>query len=114
MSVCGHVCKNVCLTVLLFDGLSVHPFVCSYTVRCMFLSVCLSTSSNIICIYVRPCVRPSACMHILCDIVSYSICLFLSFVRPSERPSVLLSSVRMGMQSCKSVVYKHVHDIPYF
>ena len=78
--------ENVCLTVLLFDGLSVHPFVCSYTVLCTFLSVSLSTSSNIICI----CVRPSACMHILYDIVCYSISLyvFFPFVRPSERPSV--------------------------
>ena len=50
VSVCGHVGTNVRLTFLPFDGLSVQPFVCSYTVLLMFLSVCLSTSSNIICI----------------------------------------------------------------
>ena len=48
--------KNVCQTVFLFDGLS---FVCIYTVLCMFLSVCLSTSSSIICLCVRPSVCPS-------------------------------------------------------
>ena len=119
MSVCGHVFKNVCLTVFLFDGLSVYPFVCSFTVLCMFLSVCLSTSSNIICICVRPSVRvsvrPPVCIF-LCDIVCDSISLnvFFPFVRPSERPFVLSSSVRMIMHACKSVVYKHVRDIPYF
>ena len=93
MNVCGHVGENVCLTVLLFDGLSVYPFVCSYKVLCMFLSVCLSTSSNIICICVRPSVRvsvrPPVCIF-LCDTVCYSISLyvFFPFVRPSERPSV--------------------------
>ena len=50
--------KTVCLTVLLFDDLSVHPFVCSYTVVCMFLSFCLSTSSNFVCLSVRPSVCP--------------------------------------------------------
>ena len=68
MNVCGHVGENVCLTVLLFDGLSVHPFVCSYTVLCMFLSVCRTGRH----------------------------------------------SVRMIMHAYKSVVYKHVRDIPYF
>ena len=72
MSVCGHVGENNCLTVLIFDGLFVHLFVCSYRVLCMFLSVCLSTSSNIICICVRVSVRPPVCIF-LCDIVSYSI-----------------------------------------
>ena len=38
--------KNVCQTVLLFDGLSVHLFVCNNTVLCMFLS----TSSSIVCL----------------------------------------------------------------
>ena len=87
--------KNVCQTVFLFDGLS---FVCIYTVLCMFLSVCLSTSSSIICLCVRPCVRPSACMHIFCDIVCYSIGLyaFFPFVRQSDRPPVLSSSVSMN------------------
>ena len=115
MSVCGHVGKNVCLTVLLFDDLSVHPFVCSYTVLCMFLYVCLSTSSNIICICVRVSVRPPVCIF-LCDIVfdSISLNVFFAFVCPSERPSVLSSSIRMIMHACKSVVYKHVRDIPYF
>ena len=91
MSVCGHVGKNVILTVLLFDGLSVHPFVCSYTVLCIFLSVCLSTSSNIVCICIRMSVRHPACIF-LCDTVCYSISLyvFFPFVRPSDRPSVRL------------------------
>ena len=64
MGVCGHVGENVCLTVLLFDGLSVHSFVCSYIVLCMFLSICLSTSSNIICICVRPSVCPPVCIFL--------------------------------------------------
>ena len=117
MSVCGHVGKNVCLSILLFDGLSVHPFVCSYTVLCMFLSVCLSTSSNIICICVRPSVCPSVRLYAyFCVIlfVTISLNVFFPFVRPSERPSVLSSSVRMIMHACKSVVYKHIRDIPYF
>ena len=107
MSVCGHVGKNVCLNVLLFDGLSVHPFVCSYTVLCMFLSICLSTSSNIICTCARPSVRvsvrPPECIF-LCDIVydSISLNVFFPFVRPSERSSVLSYSVRMIMHACKS------------
>ena len=115
MNVCGHVGENVCLTVLLFDGLSVYPFVCSYKVLCMFLSVCLSTSSNIICICVRPSVCPSVRLYAyFCVIlfVTLLVCMFSfrSFVRPNVRPS----SVRMIMHACKSVVYKHVRDIPYF
>ena len=118
MSVCGHVGENVCLTVLLFDGLSVHPFVCSYTVLCMFLSVPLSTRTNIICICVRPSVCPSARLYAyFCVIlfVTLLVCMFSfrSFVRPSVRPSVLSSSVKMIMHACKSVVYKHVRDIPF-
>ena len=117
MSVCGHVGENVCLSVLLFDGLSVHPFICNYTVLCMFLSVCLSTSSNIICKCVRPSVSPSARLYAyFCVILFVTILVFyvfFPFVRPSERPSVLSSSVRMIMQACKSVVYKHVRDIPF-
>ena len=91
MNVCGRVGENVCLTVLLLDGLSVHPFVCSYTVLCMFLSVCLSTSSNIICIGVRPSVCPSVGLYAyFCVIlfVTISLYVFFPFVRPSERPSV--------------------------
>ena len=87
---------NVCQTVLLFDDLSVHPFVCNYTALCMFLSVCLSTSSSIVCLYVRPCVRPSAYMHIFSDIVCNSIGLDVFF--PFIRPSVLSSSI--GMNAC--------------
>ena len=92
------VSKNVCQTVLLFDGLSVLPFVCNDTAFCMFLSVCLSISSSIVYVSIRPCVRPSACMHIFCDFVYYSIGLyvFLPFVRPADRPSVLSSSVSMN------------------
>ena len=95
VSVCGHVGENVCLTVLLFDGLSVYPFVCSYTVLCMFLSFCLSTSSYIIYICVRPCVRPSACKHICVILfVTLLVCMFSfrSFVRPNVRPSCRLPS----------------------
>ena len=89
----GHVGENVCLTVLLIDGLSVHPFVCSYTVLCMFLSVCLSVYQFeyylYMCPSVRVSVRPPVCIF-LCDIVCYSIKLyvFFPFVRPFERPSV--------------------------
>ena len=59
--------------------------------------------------------RPPVCIF-LCDIVcdSVSLNVFFPFVRPSERPFVLSSSVRMIMHACKSVVYKHVRDIPYF
>ena len=80
--------KKVCLTVLLFDGLFVHQFVCNNTVLCMFVSACLSTSSSIVCL----CVRPSACMHIFVILfVTLSVCIFSfrTFVRPSCRlPSV--------------------------
>ena len=114
-----HEGENNCLTVLLFDGLSVHSFVCSYTVLCMFLSVCLSTSLNIICICVRPPVCPSVRLYAyFCVIlfVTLLVCMFsfCLFFRPNVRPSVLSSSVRMIMHACKSVVYKHVRDIPYF
>ena len=114
VSVCGHVGKNVCLTVLLFDGLSVHPFVCSYTVLCMFLSVYQLEYYLYMCPSVHVSVHPPVCIF-LCDIVCDSISLnvFFPLVRLSERPSVL-SSVRMIMHACKSVVYKHVRDIPYF
>ena len=82
--------KNVCLTVLLFDGLSVHPFVYSYTVLCMFLSVCLSTSSNIISICVRPSVCPPICIFGVILFVTLLVCMFSfrSFVRPNVRPSL--------------------------
>ena len=92
------VVTNVCLAVLLFDGLFVHPFVCNYTVLWMFLSFCLSTSSNIVCL----CVRPSMCQSVrlyayFCVIlfVILSVCMFSfrSFVRPIVRPSYRLLSV---------------------
>ena len=118
MSVCGHVGENNCLTVLLFDGLSVHPFVCSYTVCvCFCPSVCLPVRTLSVYVSVRACVRPSACMHIFVILfVTLLVCMFSfrSFVRPNVRLSVLSSSVRMIMHACKSVVYKHVCDIPYF
>ena len=88
--------KNVCQTVLLFDGLSVHPFVCNNTVLCMFLSVCLSISSSIVCLCVHPSVCPSACMNIFVILfVTQPVCMFSfrSFVRPIVRPSCRLSSV---------------------
>ena len=108
--------ENNCLTVVLFDGLSVHPFVGSYTVFCMFLSVCLSTSSNIICICVRVSVGPPVCIFCVILFVTLLVYMFSfsSFVRSNVRPSVWSSSVRMIMYACKSVVYKHVRDIPYF
>ena len=58
--------KNVCQTVLPFDGLSVHPFICNNTVLCMSLSVRLSTSSSIVCMYpsVRVSVRPPVCIFL--------------------------------------------------
>ena len=66
--------KNVCQTVLLFADLSVHPFVCNYIVLCMFLSVCLSTSSSIVCVCVRSSMCPSVRLYAyFCDIVCYSI-----------------------------------------
>ena len=81
--------KNVCQTVPLFDGLSVHPCACNGTVLCMFLSICLITSSSIVCLYICPSVRLYA---YFCDFVYNSIGLnvFLLFVRPSDRrlPSV--------------------------
>ena len=51
--------KNVCQTVLPFDGLSVHPFVCNYTVLCIEspsfyqFEYCLS-----VCPSVRVSIRP--------------------------------------------------------
>ena len=106
--------ENVCLTVLLFDGLSVHPFVCSYTVLFLFLSVCLPV--RILSVYVSVC--PSVHLYDFCVIlfVTLLVCMFSSrsFVHPSERPSVLSSSVRMIMHACKYFVYKHVRDIPFF
>ena len=93
--------KNVCLTVLLFNGLSVHPFVCNYIVVCMFVPICLSTNSNIVCLCARssvcPSVRPPVCIF-LCDIVCYSIGLyvFFQFIHPSDHPYVLSFSVSMN------------------
>ena len=91
--------KIVCQTVLLFDGLPVHPFVCYYTVLCMFLSVCLSISSSIVCLCVRPSVhvsvRPSACMHIFMILsVTLSVCMFSS-VHSSSLSSVRLVVFRL-------------------
>ena len=90
--------ENVCQTVLLFDGLSVDPFVCNYTVLCMFLAtVCLPVRVLSVYVSVRPCVRLSVFIYI-CDIVCYSIGLyvFFPFVRQSDRPSILSSSVCMN------------------
>ena len=93
VSVCGHVGKNVCLTVLLFDGLSVHPFVCSYTVLCMVLSVCLPTSSNIICICVRPSVCPSVHLYAyFCVILFVTLLVYMFSFRSNVRPSCRLPS----------------------
>ena len=96
--------KSICQTVLLFYGLSVHPFKCNYTVLCMFQSECLSTGLSIVYVSLRPCVRPSACMHIFVILFNYSIGLyvFFSFIRPSDSPSVLSSSISMNayLQVC--------------
>ena len=77
---------------------------CSYTVLCMFLSVCLSTSSNIICICARPFVCSSVRLYAyFCVIVFVTllVCMFSfpSFVRPNVRPF----SVRMIMHAGKSI-----------
>ena len=56
--------RNVCQTVLLFYGLSVQPFACNYTVLCMFLSYCLSASSNIVCLCNHPSVCPPVCIFL--------------------------------------------------
>ena len=90
---------NVCLTVLLLDGLFVQPFVCNYKVLCMFLSVCLSTISNIVC--VRPSMCPSVRLYayfcvIFLVTLSVCMCSFRSFVRSSDRLYVLSSSVSMN------------------
>ena len=115
MSVCGHVGENICLTVLLFDGLSVHSFVCSYTVLCMFLSVCLSTSSNIICICVRPSVCPLAGLYAyICVLLFVTLLVCMFSFRSFVRMSVRLVVFRQNDKACKSVVYKHVRDIPFF
>ena len=86
---------NVYQTVVLFDGLSVHSFVCNYTIVCV-LSICLSASSSIVCLCVRPCVCPFACMHIFVILfVTLSVLKFSfrSFVRLIVRPSCRLPSV---------------------
>ena len=95
---------------------SIRPSVRMQLYSFVYVSVRLSVYQFEYYLYMCPCVRPSACMHILYDIVCDSISLnvFFPFVRPSERPSVLSSSVRMIMHACKSVVYKHIRDIPYF
>ena len=109
--------KIVCQTVLLFDGLPFHPFVCYYTVLCMFLSVCLSTSSSIVCLCVRPSVHVRPCPSVrlyayFYDIVCYFIGLYVFFrsVRPSYRPSALSSSVCMNacLYVCLFSVYMSV------
>ena len=66
--------------------------------------------SSFVCVSVRP----PACLHILCDIVSLSVCMFSfsSFIRPIVRTSYRFLSV--WMHACKSVVCIHDRDIPYF
>ena len=58
--------KNVCQTVLLFDGLSVHPFVCNYTV--VYVSVRLSVYQFgyclCMCLPVHVSVRPLECIFL--------------------------------------------------
>ena len=57
---------NVCVTVLLFDGLFVHPFVCniSFANVSVRLSVKLFEHCLSMCASVHVSVRSSACMHI--------------------------------------------------
>ena len=90
--------KNVCQTVLLFDGLSFHSFLCNYTVF-LYVSVHLSVYQFEYCLSMCPSVCPSARLNAcFCDIVCSSIGLYVYFllVRPSDRPSVLSSSVSMN------------------
>ena len=100
---------TVYLSVLLFD-----LFICNYTFWCMFLSVCVTTSSYIVYVFVRP----SVCLSIrlyayFCDFVCYSVGLYVFF--PSVRPSVCLvvcQSVRTHV--CRFDVCMHVRGSPYF
>ena len=85
--------KNVCLTVLLFDGLSVHTFVCKYIVVCVCFcpSFCLPIRILSMC---RPSVCPSVRPPVrifLCDIVCYSIGLYVFF--PFVQPGRVAQSV---------------------
>ena len=65
---------------------------------CVYVSVRLSTNSNIVCLCVRssvcPSARPPVCIF-LCDIVSLSVCIFSfsSFIRPIVRTSYRFLSV---------------------
>ena len=98
----------------------VYPSIRSYVIiTFVYVSVRLSVYQFeyylYMCPSVRVSIRPPVCIF-LCDIIcdSVSLNVFFPFVRPSERPSILSSSVRMIMHACRSVVYKHVRDIPYF
>ena len=83
---------NVCLTILLFDGLFVHSFVCNYTVLYMFLSVYLSTSSNIVCLCVRPSIGTSVRMYAyFCVILYVNLSVYMFFFVPSS----VRSSIRL-------------------
>ena len=87
--------ENVCLTVLLFDGLSVHPFACSYSF--VYVSVRLSVYQFeyylFMCPSVRVSVRPPVCIFCVILFVTISLNVFFrSFVRPNVRPSCRLPS----------------------
>ena len=90
--------KYVCQTVLLFDGISVHPFVCNYTVLCLLLSVCLPTSSSIDCLCIRLSVCPSVHLYAYFVIlfITIGLYIFILFIRSSDRPAVLSSSVSIN------------------
>ena len=83
---------------LSFYSMVYHLFVFIQFYVCFCPSVCLPVLVLSVYVSVRPCVRPSACMHIFCDIVCYSIGLyaFFPFVCQSDRPPVLSSSVSMN------------------
>ena len=81
----------------------VYPSTRSYVIMqfcvCFCPSVCLPVRVLSVYVSVRPCVRPTACMHIfVIFLLLYRFVCFLSvrsFVRPPNRPSVLSSSVSM-------------------
>ena len=90
--------------------LSIRSYVVIQFSVCFSLPVCLPDRILYVYVSIRVSVRPPVCIF-LCDIVCYSISLYVlfPFVRPSDRPSVLSSFVRMN-----ACVYKHARDIPYF
>ena len=96
----------------------IYPSIRSYVVIqfcvCFCPSVCLPV--RILSVYVS---RPSLCSSArlyayFCVIMFVTLLVCMFPFRSLVLPSVLSSSVRMIMHACKSVVYKHVRDIPFF